>query len=306
VTGQDPRSRLRARLGQWGIAHTGLNALPAGAVVEAVRELEQRGVRTLWISDSVRGRDPFVLAGLMLNATTELTVALGVANIYGRDPATMQIAACTVAEAYCGRFVLGLGVSHQPTLAQRGHVSGRPIETMSAYLEAMDRVDYLPPAPLEPVARLVGALGPRMLELAARRTDGVHPYLVTPRHTAQARALIGNTLFLGPEQTVLIEGDPERARSVARAHLMAYLSMPNYRRSVLAQGFEDEDLAGGGSDRLVDALVLWGDAESVVERAEEQCAAGADHVALLPIGASPREIGSGVLSLAELLAAAQP
>jgi probable F420-dependent oxidoreductase len=306
VTGPDPRSRLRARLGQWGIAHTGLNALPAGAVVEAVRELEQRGVRTLWISDSVRGRDPFVLAGLVLNATTELTVALGVANIYGRDPATMQIAACTVAEAYRGRFVLGLGVSHQPTLAQRGHVSGRPIETMSAYLEAMDRVDYLPPAPLEPVARLVGALGPRMLELAARRTGGAHPYLVTPRHTAQARAVVGNTRFLGPEQTVLIEGDPERARSMARAHLMAYLSMPNYRRSVLAQGFEDEDLAGGGSDRLVDALVLWGDAESIVERAEEQCAAGADHVALLPIGASHREIGSGVLSLAEFLAAAQP
>jgi probable F420-dependent oxidoreductase len=303
VTAQSNRRDVKASLGRWGVGCYAFNAVEAAEIAPIAGELERRGLRTLWISDSVRGRDPFVVATVLLGATNDLVVAVGVANIYGRDPAAMQIGAHTITDLFGDRFVLGLGVSHQPTLATRGHTSGRPITTMTNYLEAMDGVQFGPRSEAEPVPRLLGALGPKMLELARERTQGTHPYLVTPDHTRRARQLVGPDAVLAPEQTVLIEEQATEARSIARGHLRRYLMMPNYRRNVLTLGFGEEDLADGGSDRLIDALVLWGSAEKVVARAREHHTAGADHVALLPIGERTDQILADALALTDVVAA---
>jgi probable F420-dependent oxidoreductase len=158
---------------------------------------------------------------------------------------------------------------------------------MRAYLDAMDLVKYAPPPPPEPPPRVLAALRRRMLELVRDRADGAHPYLVTPEHTARARAVLGAGPLLAPEQAVVVETDPARARAAGRHHLAVYLTLPNYVNNFREMGFDDADLAGGGSDRLVDALVAWGDVDAVAERVQQHHAAGADHVAIQAIATDP-------------------
>jgi probable F420-dependent oxidoreductase len=195
-----------------------------------------------------------------------------------------------LAEAYPGRFVLGLGVSHAPSVATRGGNYGKPIEAMTAYLDAMDGVTYVAPMPEQPVPVVLAALGPRMLELAAERTDGAHSYFVPVEHTAMARARLGSGAFLAVEQTAVIDRDAQRAREVARSFSQRYLQFTNYRNGLKRVGWSETDMDGGGSDRLIDAVVVQGSIETTLERVRAHLDAGADHVCVQFRSGDPGEL----------------
>lgn len=249
---------------------------------DAARRLEDMGYPTLWISEAL-GREVLTFAGVLLAATDRLVIATGIANIWARDAAAMVNGARTLAEAFPGRFVLGVGVSHAPLIDRRGHAYTRPLAMMRDYLAAMRDAEYGAAQPARRPPVLVGALGDRMLALSAELADGAHPYLVTPEHTAGARAVLGPGSLLAPEQAVVVCEDPTAARAAARQHLATYLRLDNYVRSLRRQGFGDVNVEDGGSDRLVDALVAWGDVAHVHERVAAHRRAGADHVALQPL-----------------------
>jgi probable F420-dependent oxidoreductase len=222
-----------------------------------------------------------VHAALLLGGSNRITVGTGIAQIYGRDPMTMTGGWKTITEAFPGRFVLGLGVSHQPMVeGLRGQAYGPPLTAMREYLERMDNAMYVAAEPKEPPRRVLAALGPKMLALAAERADGAHPYNVPPEHTARAREILGPDKLLAPEQAVVLETDPVEARRIARAHMAIYLDLPNYMNNLRRFGITDHDIADGGSDRLVDTLVAWGDVDAVRARVQAHLDAGADHVAV--------------------------
>jgi probable F420-dependent oxidoreductase len=211
-------------------------------------------------------------------------VATGIANIYGRDAAAMAAAQKSLAEQSGNRFLLGIGVSHAPLVeGVRGHVYEKPVAKLRAYLEDMAKSRYIAPPPSERPLTVVAALGPKMLALTRELADGSHPYNVTPEHTAEARAVLGPDKLLCPEQMVLLETDPATARRAARAALAIYLPLPNYRNNFLRMGFGDGDFDGGGSDRLIDAIVAWGDADAILRRIQAHWEAGADHVCIQSI-----------------------
>jgi probable F420-dependent oxidoreductase len=271
-------------LGRVGVWLGSIGLLGADEERSAVRELEAAGYETIWFGENAVNKEALSHAALLLDATEQVTVATGIASIWLRSPASAANGAATLAEAHPGRFVLGLGVSHAPSVAFIGQDYSKPLTRMREYLDAMDAGRYTAALPAEPAPRVLAALGPKMLELARDRTEGAHPYLVTPEHTRWARAILGAGPWLAPEQAFVLERDPEQARAIARRHLETYLTLPNYRNNWLRSGFEEEDLADGGSDGLVDALVAWGDENAVRERLEEHLAAGADHVALQALG----------------------
>jgi probable F420-dependent oxidoreductase len=290
-------------LGPIGIWTAQFDYQPATKAQEAAAELERLGFGAIWFPESV-GREALTHAALLLSATSRIKIATGIANIYARDAVTMAAARNTVAEAYSGRFVLGLGVSHIPLVEQiRGHSYGKPIATMRAYLEAMDRAPYRAMAPAVKPAQVLAALGPQMLRLAAERADGAHSYFVSPEHTARAREILGNDKLLAVEQAVVLEHDPIQAREIARSHMSTYLKLPNYLNNLRRLGFTDADAADGGSDRLVDAIVAWGGISPVIDRVRAHQAAGADHVCIQALSPDPRalpmpqwrELASGLL-----------
>jgi probable F420-dependent oxidoreductase len=257
-----------------------LDYQPANQAKEAVAELEELGFGAVWVGEAV-GREALSNAGLLLSATRRLVVATGIANIWVRDALAMVAGQNTLAEAYPERFLLGLGVSHAPLIeGMRGHHYERPLAAMRQYLDAMDEVvsSYRAVPPGTPPPRVLAALGPKMLTLAAKRAQGAHSYFVPPEHTAQARDQLGPDSWLIPEQAVVLENDSERARVIARRHTSRYLRLPNYTNNLRRLGFGDEDLAGSGSDRLVDAMVAWGDENAIVGRVRAHLNAGADHV----------------------------
>ena len=274
------------RLGVWA----SMDGMTAAAAASFAQRVEGWGYGTLWLPES-RGRNVLVIAGWILANTKTLVVATGIANIYARDPQATASGQLALAEQSGGRFLLGLGVSHVPLVeGLRGHTYGKPVETMREYVEAMRRASYTAPKPAEAPRTIIAALGPNMLALSASHTDGAHPYLVSPEHTKEARGVLGAGKLLCPEQTVLAETDPARARRIARAWLGRYLEMVNYRNNLLRLGFTMADFTGGGSDRLVDQIVAWGDAAAIRARVEAHWAAGADHVciqALNPDEAAP-------------------
>jgi probable F420-dependent oxidoreductase len=274
-------------LGRVGVWLGSIALLGADEERSAVRELEAAGYETIWFGESPYNKEALSHAALLLDATERVTVATGIANIWLRSPAAAANGAATLAEAHPGRFVLGLGVSHAPAVSFIGQEYSKPLTRMREYLDAMDAGRYTAAPPPEPAPRLLAALGPKMLELARDRTQGAHPYLTTPAHTRQAREILGAGPLLAPEQAFVLEPDPARARAIARGHLEYYLTLPNYRNNWLRSGFEANDVAEGGSDKLVDALVAWGDEAAVRERLEEHVAAGADHVALQALGEDP-------------------
>ena len=266
-------------LGVW----TWLDALPAREARAFAARVEAWGYSALWIPEAV-GRDPFTLLGYLATATERLVLATGIASIYARDAMTMRAVQQTVGEMAPGRFILGLGVSHAPMVTGvRGHEYRPPVTAMREYLEAMEKATYLGPKPSVDVPIVLAALRPKMLGLAASRTRGAHPYFVTPEHTRNARKILGPDPWLCPEQKVLLEGDPAVARRVARAAMAIYLGLPNYRNSLLTQGFEEGDFEGGGSDRLVDGIVAWGDEQAIADRIAQHREAGADHVCIQPL-----------------------
>jgi probable F420-dependent oxidoreductase len=267
------------RLGIWCF----LDGMPAADAARFAGRVEALGYGTLWIPEAM-GREALAAAGWLLAATRTLNVATGIANVYARDPMTMAAGARTLAEQSGGRFLLGIGVSHKPLVeGLRGHDYGRPLDHMRTYLERMAAAPFTAVAPPADPPVVIGALHPKMLRLAAERTRGAHPYLVPPEHTAFARAALGRGPWLCPEQKVLLERDASKARAVARQAIAMYLGLPNYRRSLARFGFTDADLDPPGSDRLVDAVVAWGDEKAIGARIRAHHDAGADHVCIQPL-----------------------
>ena len=273
-------ARLKGTVGVWT---ANIESLPADHSHEAALAVEAAGFSALWIAEAW-GRESFTNASLLLSRTTTLTVATGIANIFGRDPVAAAAASRTLNAAYNDRFVLGLGVSHRPLVERlRGHTYATPVAAMRDYLAAMDAAPMFAPEASQRYARVVAALGPKMLALAAAAADGVHPYLVTPAHTAQARALVGEK-FIGVEQAVVLGQNRDEFLRRAHAHLEIYTGLENYRNSWARLGFDESDFVRGGSDRLCDALVVHGDEQTVAQRVQEHRIAGADHVCLQLLG----------------------
>jgi probable F420-dependent oxidoreductase len=278
MTNETPRTALTAAFGRVGVWSFGLQANRAATAQAAMRDYDAMGAHVAWFPESIGSKEVFAHAALLLAGSDRIAVASGIANIYARDPMAMASGAKALAEAYPGRFVLGLGVSHAPSVKTRGHEYGKPVATMRAYLDAMDAAPYAGPAPEQPAPIVLAALGPRMLELAAERSAGAHSYFVPPSHTRMARERVGDTAWLAVEQTAVIDTDPGRAREVARAFCSRYLLLPNYANALLREGFTDADVAAGGSDRLIDAVVAQGSVEQVAARVREHLDAGADQV----------------------------
>jgi len=271
---------LAEKLGPIGIWTFQLDLQPTPLAQEGARLIEELGFGALWIPEAV-GREAFTASGVLLAGTTDLTVATGIASIWARDPMAASGAHKTLSEAYPGRFLLGLGVSHAPMVDNvRGHHYDKPYSAMRSYLDAMDASLFMASPPVERPRRVLAALRPRMLELAATRADGAHPYFVPPEHTAVARAALGDGPFLAVEQAVVFETDPIVAREVARTHTRIYTGLPNYSGNLARFGFVEEDFVGAGSDRLVDAIVAWGTIDTIAARVRAHLDAGADHVCI--------------------------
>jgi probable F420-dependent oxidoreductase len=253
--------------------------------VDFAKRLEDMGYSALWLPDA-GGRDVFALAARLLDHTDRLVIATGVANIYARDPLAMKSGQLTLAEQSGGRFLLGIGISHQLLVEDvRGHVYGKPVSTMRAYLERMKAAQYVGFPPAEEPPTVLAALGPKMLELARDEADGAHPYMVTPEHTRSAREVLGPEKFLCTEQKVLLEPDRSKALEIARASaaISMGLMLPNYQNNLIRLGFEAKDFEGGVSDRVIDAVVAMGDAKALSSRIDAHVDAGASHVCIHPL-----------------------
>ena len=284
----EPR-RDALKLGSRGVwFFTDRLAAPAAAAF--ARRVEELGYAALWLPEAL-GRDPFAHCAWLLAHTERLILATGIANIYARDANAMSAAQRTLAEQSGGRFLLGLGVSHAPMVeGLRGHSYGKPVATMRDYLTRMDAAPYGAVEAEAAPPRVIAALGPRMLELARESCTGAHPYLVPPEHTARAREILGPDAWLCTEQKVLLERDPSRARTAARQAAALYLGLPNYRNNLKRLGYTDDDCNGGGSDRLIDALVAWGDEKALEARVQAHLDAGASHVCVQPLDPEGRPV----------------
>jgi probable F420-dependent oxidoreductase len=256
--------------------------LDAGQLAELAQELERIGVESLWIPE-LFGREPLATAGYVIAKTTRIGVATGIANVYARDAIAAAQARRTLAELSGGRFTLGLGVSHPPMAEQRGHEWIPPVRKLRAYLEAIARVEPQSPAPRAPAPIVIAGHGPKLLALAAERADGANTYLVTPEHSKSARAILGPAKSLRVVLPFIGEPDPAKARAAARAALGIYLPLPAYHRLWRSLGFEERDWTGQASDRLIDAITVWGTPERIRTRAREYLAAGATQVLLSPM-----------------------
>jgi probable F420-dependent oxidoreductase len=281
-------------LGKVGIWWSGPWRVPDDAAIDVAVEVEGLGYGALWSSG---GFDPGFppLFERLLALTTDLAVASGILSVWATAPDEAAAACESLAQRYPGRFLLGIGASHAAIVGDYS----RPFSHVSAYLDALDGNG----AAVAKDRRVLAALGPRMLELARDRAAGAHPYFVPVEHTARARQVLGQGPLLAPEVTVVLERDATRARALARRFAAVYLSLPNYTNNLRTLGFTEDDLSGGGSDRLVDAVVAWGTTEAIVARVREHHDAGADHVCVqvvpAPEGSFPlaeyRELAPGLL-----------
>lgn len=268
----------RARIGTYGV-WASTDGIAVTEAVAFAQRLEGMGYGTLWLPETM-GRDPFTHIAHLAGSATKLVFATGIANIHHRHPGAMLQATNALAEQTDGRFVLGLGVSHAPMVAGlRKLTYDRPLATMRAYLEGMDSSPYMSPAPAEPAPRLLAALGPKMLELAASHADGAHPYWTTPEHTATARSILGPDKLLCVEQKIVLSDDPQVARETAIGALAVYIGLPNYRNNWLRLGFTEDEISSH-DPRFLDAVVAWGSEDSIRDRLQQHLDAGADHVCI--------------------------
>jgi probable F420-dependent oxidoreductase len=294
--------RLASELGAVGIWSWALQRHGAADAGVAAQGIERLGYRACWIPETLGNKELFSQAALLLGSTSRLVLASGIANIYARDPLAMANGARALGEAFPGRFVLGIGVSHAPSVATRGSTWGKPLETMRTYIEAMARTDYGGPQPEPPVPLVLAALGPKMLELAAELADGAHSYFVPVEHTAFARHQLGAEPFLAVEQTAVLTTDPEAGRRIGRAFAKTYLALPNYANNLRRMGWTDADVAGSGSDGLIDAVIAWGDVDDIAARVRAHLEAGADQVCIQLRGDDPSDpMLGGLLELAAAL-----
>lgn len=283
---------MRRRLGRAGIwmpdpARIGTEAPALASAVEAA------GFGALWVGGGNAGPRAFGKLAELLEGTTRLIVATGIASIWARPAAEMRAAAQDLAARFPGRFILGLGVSHAPIVAGLGKTYEKPFETMVSYLDELGDLS----CPL-----VLAALGPKMLELSRDRTDGAHPYFITPEHTATARAILGSQPLLIPEQAVVLSGDRAQSLAGGRAYADRYLKLPNYTRNLKRYGFSDADIAGSGSDRLIEAIIPHGP-DGVTSSVRAHLDAGADHVTIQPLGGTGRFAPADLHLLGDALSA---
>ena len=265
------------KIGVWYFTDTKSSA-DAAAFAKSIEEL---GYSALWIPETV-GRNPFVHAGWLLSNTESLILATGIASIYNRDPGTSMAAAKTLAEQSGDRFIMGLGVSHQPMVeGVRGHDYGKPVSTMRTYLEQMAKAPFAAVASENLPRVVLAALGPKMLELSGSMADGAHPYFTTPEHTKTAREILGPDALLCVEQKIILESDAVKARQLARATAQMYAQLPNYRNNWKRLGFSDDEI--DSSDRFVDETFAWGDIDQIAGRVQAHLDAGATHVCVQPV-----------------------
>jgi probable F420-dependent oxidoreductase len=280
-----------SRIGRVGIWTFDAERMPASAERDYARAIERAGFKTLWIPESLGSKEIFAHASLLLAATSTLVIASGIANIWARDAVAMANGGRALLDAYPERFLLGMGVSHAPTVKTRGARYRKPLEHMREYLAAMDAAPYTGPKVEE--GRVLAALGPAMLRLAAERTLGAHPYFVPVEHTTIARSEVGPDTLLAVEQAAVLSEDPAVARAAARRHMKRYLELDNYANNLRRLGWSDADIANGGSDKLVDAIVVWGDVNTIGARVAEHHRRGADHVCLQVLRADPSASATG-------------
>jgi probable F420-dependent oxidoreductase len=279
MTTDGTRDALRAALGRTGI-WMGAPSATGLAPEAAARAIERAGFGSVWVGGGNRGPEDFQVLRALLAGSERLVVAPGIANVWAWPPATMRAEAEQLAADFPGRFILGLGVSHAPLVAQLGQTYEKPLRKMEKFLDELDHpAQHGGDRPLPPI--VLAALGPKMLQLSARFA-GAHPYFTTPDHTAVARRVLGDGPLLVPEQAVSL--DPAAAGGV-RAYAARYLRMPNYTRMLRNYGFTEADIADGGSDRLVNAVIPAG-ADAVASAVRAHLDAGADHVVIQPLGAS--------------------
>jgi probable F420-dependent oxidoreductase len=247
----------------------------AGRIAESARELDELGYRAIWIPDV--GGDVMGSVEILLRAAPRIGVATGILNTWMQDPAEVAGRRSMWSPEWQHRVTLGLGVSHAP-LVDHGHPGRytKPYTKMVEFLDALDSAAI--PVPID--ARVLGALGPRMLGLARDRSAGAHPYFVPADHVVHARGILGTDATIAVELAVVLDSNPSSARATARRHTAIYTTLPNYTNNLRNFGFGDDDFADAGSDRLVDAIVAWGDDSAIVRRVEEMGAAGADHVCI--------------------------
>lgn len=266
-------------LGKFGVYTFDFEGLSAARMRESVQELEGQGWRAFWFPELL-GREAFTHAGYLLASTDRMQIVNGIAEISARPAQWAYGASLLLADAYPGRHVLGLGYG--------GPKPGvKPLAAMAGYLDELDSLETPNPAPETPVRRILAAYGPKMLELARDRADGAQIYHGNVALTAQAREILGVDAFLAAEHAVLFEPDPGKARVIAREHLHLYLTAPYNIAKFKRLGYADEEIANGGSDRLVDDFVFWGDLDTIAKRLHEHLEAGADHVAVQVIGIEP-------------------
>ncbi len=279
---------LRANpVGIWTVA---LDATSPSETSAHAAEIESLGYSSLWFGEAY-GREAFTEAGLLLSATDRLVIGTGIANVYGRDAVTGNAAGRTLNAAYPGRLIVGWGISHGPIVERmRGHTYRKPVTTMREYLDALDAAPFFASGPELGPPRVLAALRPKMLELSRTHADGAHPYLVTPEHTRRAREILGPEPILCVEQAVALTDDREEFLRRAHWHLEIYTGLPNYRASWEALGFHEDDFVRGGSERLKDAMVAWGDVDAIAARVSQQLHAGADHVLIQALGADAFEL----------------
>jgi probable F420-dependent oxidoreductase len=269
--------RQVGRLGVW----YPVDRLNGAGIRRLLRTVEDFGYSTLWYPEAL-GYESLSIASFMLANSTRLIIGSSIANIYARDPFTARRGLSTLSSLYDDRFILGLGVSHAPMVERvHGHVYDKPVPTMRRYLDGL----YEDPSNAAEWPVVIAALGPLMLKLAAERTAGAVPYNVTPEHTRKARAALGPDKLLVVEQKVCLETDPVAARALARRELHRYMTLTNYRNNWLRIGFTEADLADGGSDRFLDAMVLRGDAATIARGLGAHLEAGANQVCIQPVHA---------------------
>lgn len=284
------------RPGSVGVSLRPLAFLPHADAVALARRAESAGIDAVWFPESVPGKEAFSLAGALLAATERLVVATGIANAWARDPVAMENGARTLAEAYPGRFVLGIGVSHPETVRQRGHEYRGPAAFIRDYLARMDAAAeaYDAAQPSEPAPRILAAMGPRMIELAATGADGAFPAPVTAAFTSRVREAIGGGKVVVGKQ--LAPGlDAAAARKAFAGSLGWYGGLDIYRRHFARLGWSAEDLDGGGSDALIDEIVTAGDRATIAGGIAAQFDAGADHVVAVLSGVDPEPDGLRLL-----------
>lgn len=264
------------KLGVWSMLHP----MAPQDVVTTAQKLEALGYSALWLPEAL-GPDPFVRASFLLSQTKKLILATGIANIYHRLPGVMVAGQKTLAQQSDGRFLLGLGVSHQVLVeGLRGLTYGPPLTAMKTYLNAMDSSPDMQGSEGVDMPRVIAALGPKMLELAASKAMGAHPYFMTPAHTKLARSIMGPDAWLCVEQKVILETDKAKAHAAARATAGFYISLPNYQNGWKFSGIAESEFANGGSDAFIDATFAWGDAAKIKDRIAAHYDAGASHVCI--------------------------